>query len=66
MPARPARVGFPLTKKRQSERRKVKDRRVVSRGGRRTTDPNAEEREFRIAEQLEFLRRQHRKSSRSR
>jgi hypothetical protein len=36
----------------------------VTRGGRRATDPNAEEREFRIAQQLEYLKKQMKRSNR--
>jgi hypothetical protein len=46
-----------LSKKRTvAERRTTKDRRAVSRSGRRETDPKAEEREFRIQQQYELLR----------
>jgi len=47
------------------ERRTKPDRRVVPRAGRRATDLTAEEREFRIRQQLEFLRRQKKGPSKS-
>ena len=44
--------------RREPERRtKVRDRRSVTRSGRRTADQNLEEREFRVAQRLEYLRR---------
>ena len=51
---------------RRAERRTGKDRRKVSRSGRRKTDVNADEREWRIAQQLEFLEQQKKRRNKTR
>jgi hypothetical protein len=47
-----------MSTRRHPERRTTKDRRAVTRGGRRNTDAKDKERELRIAQQLEWLRQQ--------